>query len=149
MAFGGDVDTLNLLFDKLQYIFSGYNPIRDSFLEMNDLYKQGKISDSDFFEKLHDSINRFSALEFLLIKVTFEIKKTLYKSSGRPSSMLQIPSVNLPSPSNSLASFITAKNLPRPETYVTPQMNDNICAHCGITIKKLSKFCINCGNKIQ
>ncbi|MGI0072503.1 MAG: hypothetical protein ACREA3_01670 [Nitrosotalea sp.] len=149
MAFGGDVDTLNLLFDKLQYIFSGYNPIRDSFLEMNNLYKQGKISERDFFEKLHESINRFSALEFLLIKTAFEIKKTLDKSSGRSSSKHEIPSVNLPPPSNSLASFITAKNLPRSDVYALYQGAGNVCSRCSVIMNRLSKFCTNCGSKLQ
>jgi hypothetical protein len=146
MVFGGDVDTLNLLFDKLQYIFSGYSPIRDSFLEVNDLYKQGKISDREFFEKIHESINRFSALEFLLIKSMFEIKKTIDKSSGR-SGKHEIPTINLPPPDNSLASFIMAKNLPRPDTL--SQGEGNACSRCGTIMNRLSKFCTNCGNKIQ
>lgn len=148
MSFGGDVDTLNLLFDKLQYIFSGYGIIRDSFIEANDLYKQGKISNKEFFEKVHESINRFSALEFLLIKATFEIKKTLNRSSGK-SGKTEIPTVNLSPPSNSLASFITAKNLPNPDADMLPQKDKKTCPHCGISIKKLSKFCTSCGNKIQ
>ena len=147
MAFGGDVDTLNLLFDKLQYIFSGYNTIRDSLLEMNELYKQGKIAERDFFEKLYESINRFSALEFLSIKSVFEIKKTLDKSTGAPSTKHQNLSVNLPQPNNSVASFITAKNLPRPDTPQSSQEKGNVCSNCGVIMNKLSKFCTNCGNK--
>jgi len=147
MVFGGDVDTLNLLFDKLQYIFSGYNAIRDSFLEMNELYKQGKIAERDFFEKLYESINRFSALEFLSIKSVFEIKKMLDKSTGALSTKHQNLSVNLPPPNNSIASFITAKNLPRPDTSQLSQEKWNVCSNCGVIMNKLSKFCTNCGNK--
>lgn len=149
MAFGGDVDTLNLLFDKLQYIFSGYNTIRDSFLEMNGLYKQGKIAERDFFEKLYESINRFSALEFLSIKSVFEIKKTLDKSTGTTSNKHQNLSVNLPSTGNSVASFITEKNLPRADTLQLPQKKENICSSCGVIMNKLSKFCTNCGSKLS
>lgn len=148
MSFGGDVDTLNLLFDKLQYIFNGYGIIRDSLVEANDLYKQGKMSNKEFFERVHESINRFSALEFLLIKATFEIKKTLDRSSGK-SSKAEIPTVNLSPPSNSLASFITAKNLPSPDANILPQKDKKTCSHCGMPIKRLSKFCTSCGNKIQ
>lgn len=149
MTFGGDVDTLNLLFDKLQYIFSGYHTIRDSFLEMNDLYKQGKIAERDFFEKLYESISRFSALEFLSIKSVFEIKKTLDKSTSTPTSKHQNLSVNLPSPNNSVTSFITAKNLPRPDMLQLYQEKGNVCSHCGVIMNKLSKFCTNCGSKLS
>lgn len=149
MAFGGDVDTLNLLFDKLQYIFSGYHTIRDSFLEMNDLYKQGKIAERDFFEKLYESINRFSALEFLSIKSVFEIKKTLDKSTSTSTSKHQNLNVNIPSPNNSVTSFITAKNLPRPDTLQLFQEKGNVCSNCGVITNKLSKFCTNCGSKLS
>lgn len=149
MAFGGDVDTLNLLFDKLQYIFSGYHTIRDSFLEMNDLYKQGKIAERDFFEKLYESISRFSALEFLSIKSVFEIKKTLDKSTSTSTSKHQNLSVNLPSPNNSVTSFITAKNLPRPDMLQLSQEKENVCSNCGVIMNKLSKFCTNCGSKLS
>jgi len=149
MTFGGDIDTLNLLFDKLQYIFSGYNTIRDSFLKMNDLYKQGKIAERDFFEKLYESINRFSALEFLLIKSVFEIKKMLDKSTDTTSSKHKNLSVNLPPTSNSVASFIIAKNLPRPDTLLLSQEKGSVCPNCSIIMNKLSKFCTNCGNKLS
>lgn len=149
MTFGGDVDTLNLLFDKLQYIFSGYHTIRDSFLEMNDLYKQGKIAERDFFEKLYESISRFSALEFLSIKSVFEIKKTLDKSTSTSKSKHQNLSVNLPSPNNSVTSFITAKNLPRPDMPQLSQEKGNVCSNCGVIMNKLSKFCTNCGSKLS
>jgi len=146
MAFGGDVDTLNLLFDKLQYIFSGYGTIRDSFLEVNSLYKQGKISNKEFFEKIHESINRFSALEFLLVKAMFEIKKTLDKSSSKPGKPAT-PTMNQTS-SNSLASFIMAKNLPSHDVNVF-EGDVKTCARCSMVMKKISKFCTNCGNKVQ
>src|SRR5579863_4733682 len=80
MSFGGDVDTLSLTFDKLRYIFNGYDAIRDSFLEINTLYIQGNIIDYEFFSKIQESVMRFSALEFLAIKSIFEIKKSLYRN---------------------------------------------------------------------
>ena len=141
------MDTLNLLFDKLQYIFSGYNTIRESFLGLFDLYKQGKISDREFFEKLHESINRFSALEFLLIKAMFEIKKRLDKAHNL-SNKREIMTDNPPLSGNSLASFIMAKNLPKPDMDILPQKERNVCLRCGIIMNRTSKFCTNCGNKI-
>ncbi len=82
MSFGGDVDTLSLTFDKLQYIFNGYGQILDSFLELDTAYKQGKITHIEFFTKIQEGVMRFSALEFLAIKSIFEIKKSLDRRDG-------------------------------------------------------------------
>jgi len=151
MTFGADIDTLNLLLDKLRYIFSGYNTIRESFLEMNDLYKQGQVPDKEFFEKLHESINGFSALEFLSIKAVFEIKKSLDRTTGSSSSRTtQIPSFDMASQGHSLASFITTGNPTGWESSVLrPQAESNVCVHCGALAKKIAKFCANCGKKLQ
>ena len=49
MSFG-DVDTFNLLFDKLQNLLNDSQGYYESFLDANNLYKQGKMSDKEFFE---------------------------------------------------------------------------------------------------
>lgn len=151
MAFGGDVDTLSLTFDKLQYIFNGYDQIRDSFLEINMTYKQGKVTNKEFFNKIQEGVMRFSALEFLSIKAVFEIKKSLDrntrtgKTGGAPSGL----SVTELSPqSHSVASFVVAGTIPRPHHVIssTRQETKN-CFHCGIPVKTKANFCTNCGNK--
>jgi hypothetical protein len=81
MSFG-EVDTLNLLFDRLENLFNESQGYYESFLDTNNLYKQGKLSDKEFFEKLGDYVVAYSALEFLAIKVLFEMKKMLNKISG-------------------------------------------------------------------
>ena len=78
----GEVDTLNLLTDKLNALFEESQGYYESFLDTNNLYKNGKISDKEFFQKLGDYVVAYSALEFLSIKVIFEIKKALDKISG-------------------------------------------------------------------
>src|SRR5438445_11579714 len=78
MSFG-DVDTLRLLFDKLQNLLNDSQGYYESFLDGNNLYKQGKMSDKEFFEKLGDYVVAYSALEFLAIKVIFELKKSFDK----------------------------------------------------------------------
>ena len=149
MAFG-DVDTLNLLFDKLQYIFSGYNIIRDSFLEIFDQYKQGKISDREFFEKLYEGINRFSALEFLSIKAIFEIKKTLNRSERISKKGFRSSSDQNLSSSPSITSFITQRTLPQAKSFMeTSQMEGMTCPNCGFSTKKGAAFCTHCGIKLN
>ncbi len=75
MSFG-EVDTLGMLFDKLQSLFDESQGYYESFLDTNNMYKAGKISDKEFFQKLGDYTVAYSALEFLAIKVIFELKKS-------------------------------------------------------------------------
>ena len=78
----GEVDTLNLLTDKLNKLFEESQGYYESFLDSNNLYKNGKLSDKEFFQKLGDYVVAYSALEFLSIKVIFELKKTIDKIAG-------------------------------------------------------------------
>jgi hypothetical protein len=78
----GDIDTLNLLSDKLNTLFEESQGYYESFLDANNLYKNGKLTDQQFFQKLGDYTVAYSALEFLSIKVLFEIKKSLDKIAG-------------------------------------------------------------------
>ena len=78
----GEVDTLNLLTDKLNALFEESQGYYESFLDTNNLYKNGKISEKEFFQKLGDYVVAYSALEFLAVKVIFELKKTVDKVAG-------------------------------------------------------------------
>ncbi|MDE1872417.1 MAG: zinc ribbon domain-containing protein [Thaumarchaeota archaeon] len=154
MAFGGDVDTLSLTFDKLQYIFNGYDTILDSFLEINTLHKQGNITDYEFFNKIQDSVMRFSALEFLAIKSIFEIKKSLYRSIGiittATDNTVESGVSDAHVLSHSVSSFVVAGTLPSPRSQVAPiNTGGTNCLQCRSPIRRNSKFCTNCGNKIS
>ncbi len=81
MSFG-EVDTLNLLSDKLNALFDESQGYYESFLDANNLYKNGKLTDQQFFQKLGDYTVAYSALEFLSIKVLFEMKKAMDKIAG-------------------------------------------------------------------
>lgn len=78
----GEVDTLNLLTEKLENLFNESQGYYEGFLDANNLYKAGKLSDKEFFAKLGDYTVAYSALEFLAIKVVLEIKKSLDKMAG-------------------------------------------------------------------
>ena len=78
----GEVDTLNLLSEKLDNLFNESQSYYESFLDTNNLYKNGKISDKEFFQKLGDYVVAYSALEFLSIKVIMELKKSIDRISG-------------------------------------------------------------------
>lgn len=77
-AFGGDdIDTLALMFDKLQYIFRGYDSYIQTFTETCDAYKQGRLSEREYYGTMTDAVLKYSALEFLGLKAMFEIKKAI------------------------------------------------------------------------
>ncbi len=172
MSFG-EVDTLTLLFDKLQNLLNDTQGYYESFLDANGMYKQGKLSDKEFFEKLGDYVVAYSALEFLSVKVIFELKKALDKtargqtnaSSGgtMPSGMSfgssqasQVTAATLPGagrpPSviSAASAFSTPGVLPTPDPTLLPKGSGGgpACNSCGAPLKPTSKFCTKCGNKI-
>ena len=172
MSFG-EVDTLNLLFDKLQSLLNDSQGYYESFLDANTLYKQGKLSEKEFFEKLGDYVVAYSALEFLAVKVIFELKKSLDRIAGgaargtttmssAPSGMVGYgmtpPQTMAPPPQMSgrppsiisAAAFSSPGALPTPDPSLLPQKSTSpSCASCGASIKQNAKFCTRCGNKLQ
>ena len=152
MAFGGDdVDTLALMFDKLQYIFRGYDSYIETFTQMHGLYKEGKLSEREYYHTMTDAVLKYSALEFLGLKSMFEIKKALNrmnKHSSVQSSPPAMTSGKIYGPQNSIASFIGAKSLPGRDEFIQKiSTNEKRCASCGKTISSMAKFCASCGNK--
>lgn len=154
-AFGGDdVDTLALMFDKLQYIFRGYDSYIQAFTEMHLQYKQGKLSEREYYHGMTDAVLKYSALGFLGLKSMFEIKKALNRmnnSSSARSSISGMASGNVMGQSshqNSIVSFISAKNLPSRDDLMQKTSGDEKhCTSCGKLAHATTKFCRNCGNK--
>lgn len=162
MSFG-DVDTFNLLFDKLQNLLNDSQGYYESFLDANNLYKQGKMSDKEFFEKLGDYVVAYSALEFLAVKVIFELKKSVDKIAGgsapmggfgSPSSThisaATMPGLGRPPSIVSAASaFGNPGTLPTPDPSLMPQSSSGPnCSSCGAPLKSTAKFCTKCGKKV-
>jgi len=156
MEFGGDdVDTLALMFDKLQYIFRGYDSYIQAFTEMHELYKQGKLAERDYYYGITDAVLKYSALDFLGLKAMFEIKKALNRMNNPSRASTQVLAAGnasgqtITGPQNSVASFISAKSLPgRDEVVNQITGNDKRCTSCGKTMSKAAKFCTTCGNKM-
>ena len=156
MEFGGDdVDTLALMFDKLQYIFRGYDPYIQAFAEMCELYKQGKISERDYYYGITDAVLKYSALDFLGLKAMFEIKKALNRMNNPSRTSTQglvtgnVSGQATTGPQNSVASFISDKSLPNRDEVVKQITGDEKrCAACGKIMSKVAKFCTTCGSKM-
>jgi len=153
-TFGGDdVDTLALMFDKLQYIFRGYDSYLQAFTEMQTLYKQGKLSEQEYYHGMTDAVLKYSALEFLGLKSMFEIKKALNRMNKPSSTGASVPvltsgnAMGQSGPQNSIASFINAKSLPGKGGVTQTSENEKHCTSCGTLVHVTTKFCRDCGNK--
>ena len=176
MSFG-EVDTLNMLFDKLQSLFDESQGYYESFLDTNNMYKKGQISDKEFFQKLGDYTVAYSALEFLAIKVIFEMRKSL--GSGNTQSPGLMPGMGQPGmmaggmgmpPRSGTAqnpvggagppgivsaqeAFGEVGTLPSPDPSLMPRRetvapNGNRCSACGSELRPNAKFCTKCGAKV-
>jgi len=176
MSFG-EVDTLNMLFDKLQSLFDESQGYYESFLDTNNMYKKGQLSDKEFFQKLGDYTVAYSALEFLAIKVIFEMKKSLGAGSGNTQSPGLMPGMGNPGmmaggmgtpPRAGTAqnpvgggppgivsaqeAFGDVGTLPSPDPSLIPrqtalQNDGNGCSSCGAALRPNAKFCTKCGAK--
>ena len=175
MSFG-EVDTLNMLFDKLDSLFNESQGYYESFLDTNNMYKKGQIGDKEFFQRLGDYVVAYSALEFLAIKVIFEIRKSLKSGSGNTQSPGLMPGMGSPgmmggmgiqsgprpgsatNPIGGPPGIVSAKEafgdpgtLPSPDPSLMPRQSPSVgngCSSCGAPLRPNAKFCTKCGNKL-
>ncbi len=172
----GEIDTLNLTFEKLQALFDESQGYYESFLDANNLYKAGKLTDKEFFQKLGDYTVAYSALEFLAIKSLMEMKKTLDRVSsggagggthspglmpgmGQPGMMPGVnpsarvgtaenPAGGPPSVMSAPDAFNQPGTLPSPDPSLLPQRETGgACTSCGASLRPNAKFCTKCGAK--
>ena len=171
----GEVDTLNLMVEKLENLFNESQDYYETFLDTNNLFKEGKLTEKEFFQKLGDYVVAYSALEFLSIKVIFEMKKAMDKmSGGQVSGTTQSPGLmpgmgtpgmmpgGMPgsrpgtaqNPVGGPASVISAGGgfsdagtLPTPDPSLVPKQSGGKCSSCGSDLRPNAKFCTSCGTK--
>ena len=174
MSFG-EVDTLNMLYEKLESLFDESQGYYETFLDTNNMYKKGQLSDKEFFQKLGDYVVAYSALEFLAIKVIFEMKKAMGSRSGNTTSPGLMPGMGNPGgmaggmpPRAGTAenpvggagppgivsaqeTFGDAGTLPSPDPRLIPRTvsapSGNGCSSCGAELRPNAKFCTKCGTK--
>jgi len=176
MSFG-EVDTLGMLYEKLETLFDESQGYYETFLDTNNMYKKGQLSDKEFFQKLGDYVVAYSALEFLAIKVIFEMKKAMGSGSGNTQSPGLMPGMGNPGVMAGGAGMPpragTAENpvggagppgivsaqetfgdlgtLPSPDPRLVSSMvtppSGNGCTSCGAELRTNAKFCTKCGTK--
>jgi len=170
----GEVDTLNLLAEKLDNLFKDSQGYYESFLDANTLFKQGKLTEKEFFEKLGDYVVAYSALEFLAVKVIFEMKKALDRvgagklgttqspglmpgvggMGGMAGMAGRVPTMPAQSPGmppsivSARDSFSAPGTLPSPDPALMPRSSASSCKGCGSELRAGAKFCTKCGTRV-
>jgi hypothetical protein len=170
MSFG--VDTLGGLAEKLKQLINDTQNLYESFIDANQLYKQGKMGDKEFFIKIGEYLISTSALNFLAVRVILEIKNAMEKgtsiksSTGESSSSPSAPQAGfgiggfvgtggtvgpavasgneytLPSPQEPTFKPVDIE-LPRPQA--SPTRTTKNCVACNASIPAHAKFCSKCG----
>src|SRR5262245_30287563 len=162
MAFG--VDTLGGLSEKLKQLVNDTQNHYESFLDANQLYKQGKIGEKEFFANIGDYLVAVSALNFLAVRVIIEMKTAMEKGTSvkSPGGGNSFPSA--PQASFGVGGFVgtggTAGQsaggytLPSPQEPTfrpveieipKPKAGTKSCIVCGASIPAHAKFCNKCG----
>src|SRR5215210_5478742 len=80
MSFG--VDTLGGLAEKLKQLINDTQNLYEEFIDANQLYKQGKMGDKEFFTNIGEFLISTSALNFLAVRVILEIKNAMEKGTS-------------------------------------------------------------------
>lgn len=172
MSFG--VDTLGGLTEKLKQLVNDTQDLYESFIDANQLYKQGKMGDKEFFIKIGEYLVSTSALSFLAVRVILEIKNTMEKGTsiksptGGSSSSPSAPQAGFGiggfvGTGGTVGPAATASGneytlpspqeptfkpvdieLPKPRASSTTTTTKN-CIACNASIPAHAKFCSKCG----
>lgn len=161
------LDNLGGSMEKLKQMINNIQEEYESFIDSNQLYKQGKVNEREFFVSIGNYLVAMSTMNFLAIQVIFEIKSAIEKKSTNKSGQDRVPSKNdfeigrvvnkptgieeytLPKPQNlqrrdlyttSNPDTIQTSKIKREETNITKN-----CISCGVVIPKKAKFCSRCG----
>ena len=157
MSFG--VDTLGGLSEKLKQLSGDTQNMYESFLDATQLYKQGKMSEKEYFAKIGEYLVATSAMTFLAIRVIFEIKGAMEKGTslknptGGAEPSQQQAGFGIGGFMNTGGTAGPGYTLPSPQVEPTfkpvdielPKKTTKSCIICGATIPAQAKFCSKCG----
>ena len=80
MSFG--VDALSGLIEKLKKLIDETQNQYESFIDANQLYKQGRMDEKEFFASIGDYLIATSAMNFLAIRVILEMNSKMDKGTS-------------------------------------------------------------------
>jgi hypothetical protein len=165
MSFG--VDTLGGLTEKLKQLINDTQDLYESFIDANQLYRQGRINEREFFAKIGQYMVAMSALNFLAVRVILEIKSAMDKGTSIKSPTGGSSTPSGPQAEFGIGGFVSAGGtvgpaagggsaeytLPSPQIEPTfrnvdieiPRPASKNCIVCGAVIPSKAKFCSKCG----
>ena len=164
MSFG--VDTLGGLTEKLKLLVDDTQNMYESFIDANQLYKQGKINDREFFAKIGEYLVATSAMNFLAVRVILEMKTAMDTGTSIKNATGGSVTTSAPQAGFGLGGFVNAGGTAGPSTEYTmpsPQPQEpsfrpveielpkrgtsttKNCIICGASIPAKAKFCSKCG----
>jgi hypothetical protein len=159
MSFG--VDTLGGLSEKLKQLVNDTQNLYESFIDANQLYKQGKMGDKEFFARIGEYLVATSAMNFLAVRVIIEMKSAMEKGTS-----IKSPTGSSASPPQAgfgVGGFVGAGGTAGPSSEYTlpspqeptfkpveielpkPRAGTKSCIICGASIPVQAKFCSKCG----
>ena len=165
-------DTLNVLTEKLRNTINEIQDRYESFIDSNQLYRQGKINERDFFASIGDYLVASSAMNFITVQAIFEMRSIIQKKTATNNQPISL------SPGSSAGSSLGTpgiskfqeNQMPRAEQFSMPKPRQQVveatetahkqksahsdqnkgtmkdCKACGKAIPKQAKFCSKCGN---
>jgi hypothetical protein len=159
------LDNLGGSMEKLKQMINNIQEEYESFIDSNQLYKQGKVNEREFFISIGNYLIAMSTMNFLAIQVIFEIKSAIEKKSTNKGGLDRVPSKNdfemsgvvskpvgvgeytLPKPQHPQDLYTTSSPDPGQTSKIKDE-EDHItknCISCGVAIPKKAKFCSRCG----
>jgi hypothetical protein len=175
MSFGMPVDVLGTLSEKLKQMLNEAREHYSAFLNVNQLYKQGNMSENEFFHKITKYLITLSALEFLAVRVILELKSAMDKGTSVKGVSGGIASSSPDQASFGLGGFIggnvgeqpgqsisTSEESHQPPTFtpvdiklprsllksnekLSNEAKNKNCIVCGTSIPMQARFCNKCG----
>ncbi|MGH9818374.1 MAG: zinc ribbon domain-containing protein [Candidatus Acidiferrales bacterium] len=150
--------------EKLKQLVNDTQNLYESFLDANQLYKQGKMGDKEFFARIGEYLVATSAMNFLAVRVIIEMKAAMEKGTS-----IKSPtggSASAPQAGFGVGGFVGAGGtagpaageytLPSPQPQEPtfrpvdvelpkPRAGTKSCIICGASIPAQAKFCSKCG----
>ena len=155
MSFG--VDTLGGLAEKLKQLNNDTQGLYESFIDATQLYKQGRMGDKEFFAKIGEFLIASAAVNFLAVRVIFELKGAMEKGTSLKSptgGSMSGSAAGSPQAGFGLGGFVGAGGtagpdrrdtvMPLPQSESAPGTKN--CIACGAAIPQRAKFCSKCGH---
>ena len=164
-------DTLSILTEKLKKTINEIQDRYESFIDSNQLYKQGKIKERDFFASIGDYLVASSAMNFITVQTIFEMRSLVERKASADNEHSQRESgvsamsphgiaggnkfaVTNPTPAGQF-SMPKPQQPPSAVTETSDQQRTGNgqdssavkkCIICKRAIPKQAKYCSQCGN---